>query len=53
MNIVGYKIPAELKVVSMCGNAGHLWLLCTNGRIYQVESICEKTTTYPDMEEEQ
>ncbi len=48
MNIVGYKIPAELTIVSMCGCGGHLWVLCTNGRIYQVESICEKTTTWPE-----
>ncbi len=46
MKIIAWKIPAELKTVSMCEQGGHLWVLCTNGRIYQVESICERVTTY-------
>ncbi len=48
MKIVGWKIPSDLKVVSMTECGGHLWILTTSGYIMQVESICERTTTWPE-----
>ncbi len=43
--IVGWRIPKKLKPVSMCEQGGHLWILCDDGCIYQVESVCDRVTT--------
>ncbi len=50
MKVVGFKIPSDLKVVSMAACGGHLWVLTAAGYIMQVESICERCTTWPDEE---